>query len=166
MHPTTIDLMRDQVRAIYRALTGSDLPETEEPSREEEVPMEEVARRFADLEAMARRIPSVIDRVPPFSFAPPLDAIDEHEEVVIEVAVPGVEAEDVTVECTGEMVAISGVRRGPRSSDGREYLHAEIPRGPFYRVVRLPYPISAEAKVELDRGLIVVRLTKSMNGQA
>jgi HSP20 family molecular chaperone IbpA len=123
--------------------------------------MEEVARRFADLEALARTNPTVTERVPPFSFAPPLDAIDDGRELIVELAVAGIDRADVTVEHSGELLVVSGVRSGERAANGRTYLHAEIPRGPFHRVIQLPYPSTSEPRVEVDRGLIRIRLSKS-----
>jgi HSP20 family molecular chaperone IbpA len=161
MH-ATLELMRDQVRAIYRALTGTDMPEAEPSPSAPEVPIEEVARRFADLETMARANPMVIERVPPFSFAPPLDAIDAGSELIIELAVPGVDKGDVSAVRTGDLLVVSGVRSGERAANGRTYLHAEIPRGPFHRVVRLPFPTTnAEPRIDVDRGLIRIHLAKT-----
>jgi HSP20 family molecular chaperone IbpA len=168
MHPATISLMYDQVRAIYRAVTGRDMPEPEAkdsttegaPEREQEVAIGEVANRFAELESVARTIPAVAERVPPFSFAPPLDAFEEGSDLIVEVAVPGVDRSDVTVERLGNQLVVSGMRRGERASNGRSYLHAEIPRGPFHRVIQLPYPVTTEPRVDVRAGLIRIQLTK------
>ena len=162
MDPTTIELMLDQVRAIYRALAGADLPEpstTVPPG--ETPPAEEVLHGFANLEALARNMPSVIERVPPFSFSPPLDAFNDDHEILIELAVPGVERKDFKVERTGELVIISGFRRGERAANGRSYFHAEIPRGPFHRVVRLPYSMLGEPRIEVNQGLIEIHFPKT-----
>ena len=168
MHPTTVALMYDQVRAIYRAFTGTDMPEelpagsAGDPSSPEveEVPLDEVARCFAELESMARTIPVVVERVPPFSFAPPLDAYEEKGELVLELAVPGVERGDVVVEATDHVIVVSGVRTGERLVNGRSYLHAEIPRGPFHRVIRIPYRITGEPRLNVKGGLIRIHLNK------
>jgi HSP20 family molecular chaperone IbpA len=164
MPVNTLELMRDQVRAIYRVLTGTDLPEPPpDPTAGDgnSIPMEEVARRFADLERLVRTNPAVVERVPPFSFSPPLDAVDEGRHILIELAVPGVERGDLTVEATGELLVITGVRKGSPASNGRVYLHAEIPRGPFHRVVHLPAPINTEPRVEVVNGLVRIFLPKS-----
>ncbi len=173
MHPATISLMYDQVRAIYRAVTGSDMPEPEGPGASperapeggQEIALGDVANRFAELESVARTIPIVAERVPPFSFAPPLDAFEEGQELIVEVAVPGVERGDVTVERLGNQLVVSGMRRGERASNGRSYLHAEIPRGPFHRVIQLPYAV-AEPRVDVRQGLIRIQLTKVRTASA
>lgn len=159
MHPTTIDLMNDEVRAIYRALTGADLPESDAEATQAEVPVEEVARRLADLEERARHTPSLTDQVRMFAFAPPIDAREQESELVIEVAVPGIDLEDVSAECSNDTLLITGIRRARPVAEGA-YFHTEIPSGPFYRIVKLPFAFSAEPRVELDRGLIVIHLSK------
>jgi HSP20 family molecular chaperone IbpA len=162
MDAKTLQLMNDQVRAIYRALTGQELPD--DPPAAARLPDSspaEVARVFAELDTLARQIPQVAERVPPFSFAPPLDAVDTGRELLIEVGVPGIEARDVRVELAGDTVTITGVRAGERGMNGRTYYHQELPRGPFHRVVGVPFPVVGEPRVEVERGLISVHLTKA-----
>ena len=162
MQPSTIELMHDQVRAIYRAMTGEEMPEPEAPEEAELPPsVDEVARRFADLELLARQVPTVVSRVPPFSFEPALDIIGTYNHVLVEVAVPGIKRDDVTVICTGETVVVWGTRGGESAADGRCFHHAEIPRGPFHRVVPLPCSVTKEPRVDVERGLIRIRLDKA-----
>ena len=160
MHPELIEIMRDQVCTIYRAVTGTDMPTVEAADGEPEPPLEEVTRSFAELEAMARTNPALSERVPPFSFTPRLDIFLDGEDLLIEAAVPGVDRRDVTVECADGTVVISGIRRGRHGSNERTY-SGEIPHGPFYRSLRIPFPMSGEAAVDLDRGLLRVRLKRS-----
>jgi len=164
MHPQLIEIMRDQVCTIYRAATGSELPAANGASSEREPSEEEVTRSFAELEALTRTSPALSERVPPFSFVPPLDVLIEDEAVLVEVAVPGVERDDVTVECVEGTLVISGIRRGHRDSSGRAY-SGEIPHGPFYRAVRVPLSMSREPAVHLERGLLRVRLSSMTNKQ-
>jgi len=160
MHPELIEIMRDQVCTIYRAATGANMPTAEPATSELEPSLEEVTRSFAELEALARTSPTLSERVPPFSFTPPLDVFLDGEDLLIEVAVPGVERKDVTVECANGTLIISGIRRGHRGANERTY-SGEIPYGPFYRALRVPLPMSSEPTVDLDRGLLRVRLISS-----
>src|SRR4051794_33263966 len=104
--------MHDHVRAIYRAVTGRDLPEPEGSgtSTAEPASARQVERGFAELETMARTIPTVADRVPPFSFAPPLDAYRTDRELIIEIGVPGVDRDDVRVSLSKDTLFIEGSR--------------------------------------------------------
>lgn len=164
MHPELIESMRDQACIIYRAVTGSDISDLQPLTSESEAPLEEVTRSFAELEAMTRANPSLAERVPPFSFTPPLDVIIEEEGLLVEVAVPGTERKDISVECENDTLVISGIRRTQRPSE-RTYSHGEIPRGPFYRSVHVPFSVTGEPAVALERGLLRVRLKRSLEEQ-
>ncbi len=166
MHRLTYELMRDHVRAIFSAVTGGELPQHPEfrgslplPSGPEAIDL--IGRRFAELDAYARLIPGVSTSVPPFSFAPQLDVIDRDRELIVEVAVPGATQENVSVEISGGVLVISGVRAS-ESDDGRVFRHAEIPCGPFRRTVILPHDVPGETKqVRVKDGIIQITLPKA-----
>jgi HSP20 family molecular chaperone IbpA len=161
MQPELVAVMRDQVRTIYRAVTGDELPEPSASESDPEVPFDEVTRRFVELEVTARTVPFVAERVPPFSFVPPLDVTSSIDEIVVEFAVPGVDRSEVTVDASDEALVISGFRRESPDTSIRTYSHAEIPRGPFHRVFRLPFSIQGEPAVNLDRGMLRIHLTRA-----
>lgn len=161
MDSTTIEAMHEQVRVIYRAVTGSQL--NDEPGTgESQIPLEEneIERRFAALDALARTKPELTRRIPPFSFTPLVDVLDGQSELLIEVAVPGVQHQDVYVEVRGEELFVSGVRRGACGSNGRTFVRAEIPRGPFKSVIALPCRTFAPTRVDVEHGIIVIQLPK------
>lgn len=168
MDPTTFELMEEHVRDIYRAVTGDELPDEfglePEPATSgpgSSISVDELTMRFLDLESAARRIPKVAERVPPFSFSPPVDIMANDREVLIEVAAPGVQRKDVTVVCDGKNVSISGARGGEREGPrANHFLHAELPRGPFHRMVPLPFPVDTNPTVQVEHGLIRVCLPR------
>jgi HSP20 family protein len=160
MHPATIELMHEQVRTIYRAATGAELGAAAQSTAEQAPPDSEVERRFAELDELARRNRAIGERVPPFSFTPLVDLIDDGSDLRVEIAAPGVEAADIRVEPAERELRISGIRRGESFSNGRMYLHAEIPRGPFSRVIPLPCAVDPQAHVDVRSGVIVISLRK------
>jgi HSP20 family molecular chaperone IbpA len=162
MHGTTLEMMHDHVRAIHRAITGSDPPEPKSPVEGGGPTPHLIADRFAELEAVARSIPTIAERVPPFSFAPPVDVIGTEREVICELGVPGVEQSDVNVELAQDTLLVSGALSTRSALDGRIYFHAEMPRGLFRRIVRLPEPTSGTPRVEVQNGVIRIRLTKTL----
>jgi HSP20 family protein len=158
---TAIDLMREHVRAIYRAATGADFAQEDPGEKPEDagVDLDEVRLRFADLEAMARGIPEIAERVPPFSFRPMVDLMEGEKEWIVDVTVPGVDPEDVCVEIAGDTLILSGSRSGG-PPEGHDYLLAEIPRGPFSRTVSLPRRVEQDPVVEFRNGTMTIRLQK------
>ena len=162
MRPSNLELMHDHVRAIHRAVTGSDPPEpAPQAAGAVAVTVDKLAGDFAELEALARALPFVAERVPPFSFKPPFDLIGTEREWVIALGVPGVDRESVDATLDGERLTVSGARSISAALDGRVYVHAELPRGPFRREVRLPGLVAAgRARVEVDNGIVRVRVAK------
>lgn len=169
MHRLTHELMFDQVRAIYHALTGTDLPriETHMPVSSESGAAAMISSRFAELEALSRLVPMVAARVPPFAFCPPIDVVDRKKELHIEVALPGVARENVEIKGAGDMLLIFGVREWETGNNGQAHRYGEIPRGPFKRVIMLPPDVTAEPlRVELSDGLLRIHLGKVHLGAA
>jgi HSP20 family protein len=158
MQPQIIQSMHDQVRAIYRALTGEDVGEGVSSEVAEETDDESITRRFAELEVMSRAFPSVTERVPPFTFTPPLDVIATDDAVLLEIELPGLDRDAITIERSPDALRISGVRRDGHAARGSLF-HAEIPRGPFLRTIPLPFPVDADPRIELDRGVLRIHLT-------
>jgi HSP20 family protein len=156
-----LELMHDHVRVIYRTLTGGELPETAGEAPSPTPSMDQVERRFAELERQARSLPQLAERLAPFSFTPPLDLLGTERELVVEMAVPGVQRDEVDVDFEGGELWIRGARAEKRPADGLVYLHAEIARGPFQRVVRLPEPTSGPPRIEVEHGIIRVRLARA-----
>jgi HSP20 family molecular chaperone IbpA len=162
MQRQTYDLMIDHVRSIYRAVTGSELPHE---ARSGEPPPafgfdEILLRRFAELDACAHLVPPIGERVPPLTFSPPVEVIDRGGELVVQVALPGVNRDDITVEVIGGYLVIAGLRHG-EPTNGQVYRHAEIPRGPFRRVLPLPTEAAPEPlRIDVKEGLLRVTMPK------
>ena len=92
------------------------------------------------------------------SFSPPLDVIAEGDSIYLEIVLPGVDLSDVTVERVEQMLVIRGARKDPHRDNGASYHFVETRRGPFVRAIPLPFPLEADPPVELDRGILRVRL--------
>jgi HSP20 family molecular chaperone IbpA len=164
MRPNNVELMYDHVRAIHRAVTGKDPPKTGEREQSKQIPtVAQLQSAFAALEALARALPNVAERVPPFSFAPPFDVIDTEGELIVELGVPGADRDTVDATIDDDRLIVTGSRASTAVLDGRIYLHAEIPRGPFSRNLRVPAAaaVGARPRVEVENGIVRVRIAKS-----
>ncbi len=98
---------------------------------------------------------------PPQPDAPPFDVISTERELLVELGVPGVDRDAVDAVVDGERLVVTGARSPGMALDGRVYLHAELPRGPFRREIRLPAAVSGRPRVEVDNGIVRVRITRS-----
>ncbi len=83
---------------------------------------------------------------------------DEEDALVLKALVPGLKAEDVTIQVLDDVVHIEGTF--PREE--QEYLLNELPSGSFRRTLRMPAAIQAD-KVEarMTDGVLTLRLPKA-----
>ena len=162
MDRRTYELMMDHVQAIYRAVTGSELPTTPGLAGASPAELEQgVAATFAQLDAVARLLPGLGVRLPPVAFAPAVDVCEVDNEVLVDLEVPGVRADAVEVQLVGRTLVLSGVRVRAPLSNGRVYRRAEIPRGPFRRVVLLPVAVTDEPpRLSGEDGVVRIALKK------
>jgi HSP20 family protein len=91
---------------------------------------------------------------------PPIDVLETDEELLIFVALPGVDADQVEAAIDGRILIISGNRTLPAELRNAHIHRLELPQGRFERRIGLPvgrYAISRHAV----NGCIVFRLAKS-----
>lgn len=93
-------------------------------------------------------------------YVPRADAWESDEEVVLEIALPGVGADDVEITLEEDCVAISGEYR-PRD-DERSWVMRERASGPFERRFDIRVPIDADkVGASFQQGVLVLRLPKT-----
>ncbi|WP_170067236.1 MULTISPECIES: Hsp20/alpha crystallin family protein [Roseovarius] len=90
---------------------------------------------------------------------PPLDLIETRTEIVAYVALPGVEAADVTVTAQDDMLILCGERQRPPEWREAGLLRVELPWGPFQRRVRIPAGCQL-VKRQSFHGYLVIHLKK------
>ena len=90
---------------------------------------------------------------------PPVDVFEGERELLIVVALPGVEAQDIEVLSEPEMLRIAGVRRLPAIAQGTVIQRLEIPQGRFERRISLPIRFEI-SRSTLMNGCLLVTLTK------
>lgn len=83
---------------------------------------------------------------------------DEEEAFVLTALVPGLEAEDLTINILEDVVTVEGEFK----QDENEYLLRELPCGNFRRSLRLPAPVNADkAEAKIVNGVLTLRLPKA-----
>lgn len=152
--------MFERVRAIYRSITGVDLPEPHgagEPIPDGWDGAQYVRNRWLELESLV--VASALP-VPPM-WAPRFDAIEVEREFRLEFEVPGVMREDITIAVVEGRLLIEGYRRPPDipGGNGYGYRWREIPTGVFRREVPLPPGVRVDQMdAKLEEGVLKVRL--------
>lgn len=160
--------MEQEIRAIHRALTGEE-PRLDGTSVDTSAPPpseHDVERRFTELAIEARSIPRIAAELAALGFAPPVDVLDHGDEVLVEALLPGIAKQDLDVHVIDNTLFLAGASGAQTEGDGRVYVRAEIPRGPFWRVVPLPCGVSSGPRVEIDRGVARIHLRKAPQPRA
>ncbi len=116
-------------------------------------------------EMMDRMIDEVFERPFGVTFAGQIPAIDMYQtdnEVVVKAALPGVKADDVQINLTGDVLTIKGEIKQEEEQKGRNYHIREQRWGAFERSIILPTAVVAEkAKAEFENGILTITLPKA-----
>jgi HSP20 family protein len=93
---------------------------------------------------------------------PSVDMFETDAEVVIKAALPGMKAEDVQINVTGEMLTIKGETTEKADVKEKAYHIREQRTGGFERTISLPTAVvSDKAKAEFEDGILTVSLPKA-----
>ncbi|MFO7917800.1 MAG: Hsp20/alpha crystallin family protein [Anaerolineae bacterium] len=89
----------------------------------------------------------------------PMDVYTTDEEVVITMAVPGVDPDSVDITVEGNTLNIRGEVEGPL--ENVDYVLQERPYGTFNRSVQLNVPVDANrAEASFDQGILTLQIPK------
>jgi HSP20 family protein len=92
---------------------------------------------------------------------PQLDVTEEDDRFILEIDLPGVRREDVSIKTEGRTLVIAGTRKIVRRTVGARYSHCERVSGSFRRTIPLPREIDeAGISAVLEAGILRVDLPK------
>ncbi len=111
--------------------------------------------------SLTRRIDPMFDLVPSGrGVFPPVNVLEDKDGLVIRLEVPGVPAENLTIESSGRTLTISGKRESDVPVGADEYLR-ERWSGEFSRSLQLPsYVDAAKAEASYKHGVLTIRIPK------
>jgi len=90
-----------------------------------------------------------------------LDIYETDENIVVELAVPGVKPEDIEVTVTGDMLMIKGKLEAEEETNERSYHLRERRYGSFVRSVTLPAPVQVDqTSAEFENGVLTLTAPK------
>jgi HSP20 family protein len=91
------------------------------------------------------------------SWVPKVDVVQQGNELVVRADVPGVAADDLTVEISEDAITISGERKEDRVEENGGAYRVERAYGAFFREIRLPEgAIVDQAKARFKDGVLEV----------
>jgi HSP20 family protein len=97
---------------------------------------------------------------PTASWEPPIDVFESEHDLLIVVALPGVDTQDIEISSEGAVLRVAGVRRLPAAARGTDIVRLEIPQGRFERRIRLPAARWELSRSSLVNGCLLLNLTK------
>jgi len=93
-------------------------------------------------------------------WAPPVDVIENENELTLRLDLPGVDLQAIDIQLTGETLTLRGERRFERR-EGEGYVHLERPYGTFQRSFNLSVPVQADGvRADYKDGVLTVTLPK------
>ncbi|GMV02660.1 MAG: Hsp20/alpha crystallin family protein [Burkholderiaceae bacterium] len=95
------------------------------------------------------------------TWEPPIDVLETEHEVLIFVALPGVDAREVQAVIDGAALVVGGRRVLPRVLGTAVIHRLELPQGRFERRVPLPPGRYSAARVASEHGCLVITLQKT-----
>ncbi|HEX9871416.1 MAG TPA: Hsp20/alpha crystallin family protein [Candidatus Tectomicrobia bacterium] len=105
--------------------------------------------------------PSGVER-PAGSWAPRTNVTEANESLTITAELPGLEAKDVDVALSGDMLTIKGEKKQEKEEKDEYHHMVERSYGAFARMVRLPAPVAADKiKATFKNGVLTVTLPKT-----
>jgi HSP20 family protein len=98
------------------------------------------------------------------SWEPPVDVFADGEEILVEVALPGVPSDRIELICAPGELVVRGERRLPRRLASAAIQRLEIPHGRFERRLALPAGHWQLAGQELSNGCLQLLLVRRSSG--
>ena len=130
-----------------------------EPAREMMTLREAMDRLFDD--AFTRPFSLVRDGGSTWSSLT-IDMYETDNDVVVKAALPGIKADEVQINVTGDVLTIKGETRHQEEKKDKSWHIREQRWGAFERSVRLPTGvISDNAKADFENGILTITLPKS-----
>ena len=91
------------------------------------------------------------------SWTPVIEVKETDGTLVVTAELPGIKAEDVKVEITGDGLAVHGERHEEKKEEKEGFYRSERSYGRFYRLVPLPEGTKVDQiKAELNKGILQI----------
>ncbi len=98
---------------------------------------------------------------------PALDVSETKDEIVVKAEVPGMEAKDIDISLSGDVLTIKGQKKQEKKQKDENYHMSERSYGAFFRSVRLPQEVQGDkVAAQYKDGVLKITLPKSEKAKA
>jgi HSP20 family protein len=124
-------------------------------------------RRFPDVapemirlqREMNRLFSNVAQRTP--QDYPAVNIWENMQSAVVTAELPGIDAQKVDIEVTGDMLRLSGTSQVEALKEGETYLRQERNIGSFQRKIQLSFPVdSKKVEAHYEKGILSITLPR------
>ena len=89
------------------------------------------------------------------------DVYEENGNIVVEMNVPGIDPDKVSIELEDHHLKVSGLREEEEETEDKNYYRKEIRRGSFERIIPVPSGVAIEKTMaEFSDGVLKISLPK------
>ncbi len=100
-------------------------------------------------------------------WAPSVDVMENDDRIVVKAELPGLEAGDIDVSITGDVLTIKGEKKTEEKKEEEKYHYSERYYGLFERSFRLPVAVKTDRiEAAFEKGLLTVTLPKQEEAKA
>lgn len=167
MSTYSYDQVLTDVREVYEQLTGLPAPKVEVkkprfplPKDVDPVAFVQSEINYLNLHLINSGISMRLSKSP--SWTPFADIYETAKEFVINLDLPGLNKDEVTVTQANNALIVRGTRRFRRGSEDAQYHRSERLYGAFERIFPLPnYSWADEMRLNFSEGILTITLPKS-----
>jgi HSP20 family protein len=99
---------------------------------------------------------------PSTGFMPAMDVRQDKDNVIVEMALPGIEADKVDINVENDVLTVSGHREEKNEIKREDYYRKEIREGSFSRSVVLPMHVKGDkAEAMYEKGMLKITVPKA-----
>jgi len=94
-------------------------------------------------------------------FAPAVDVKETADQIVIKAEVPGMDAQDINISVTGDVLTIKGEKKAEREEKEENYHLVERSYGSFSRSLAMPAAVDLDKiEAKYDKGVLIITCPK------
>ncbi len=99
--------------------------------------------------------------LPEGEWAPAVDVSESDDKVTVKVELPGLDAKDIDISVTGEVLTVKGEKKSEREEKKENYHLVERSYGSFSRALKLPATVEVDKiEAKYEKGVLTVACPK------
>ena len=120
---------------------------------------------FQEIETIKQQLDTIFEDLTPATttdWIPAVDLVDAGDNYVLEVVLPGLNADDINIEASRKSITLTGERNAVEMGEDHQALRRERRYGRFHRTVNLPVAIDHEqVSADYTNGILPLNVPKA-----